>query len=164
MRKICIFIFVCSLFGISDAYAQKLVFTRNGIRSSDNILENYIEYAYKDGVSKKDFRSYCIQKMSQPDFFSYKIDYADDNLFKLSGSIKKSSFQYTTFRLNIEMGEQSVKASAELFDKNGKNEDYDQFFSKKGSLKPGLKKFKDELEIKLNEIICSLTEMKVVMR
>ena len=162
MRKICFALFVFSLFCITEAYAQKLVFTRNGIRSSDNILESHIEYAYKDGVSKKDFRSYCIQRMSQPEFYSYKIDYVGDNLFKLSGSIKNRIFKYGEYRLNIEIGEQSVKVSAELLDKNGKLEDYDNYFSRNGSLKRDSKKFKQELESKLDEIISSLTEMKVV--
>ena len=95
-----------------------------------------------------------------PEFFSYKVDYTDEDRIKLSGYVKKS-LKGERFNLLLEFGSQSVSVSSELFDKNGLSLDYRKYYSKKGKLKN--KKFKAEIERKIDETIRLMMEMKIVM-
>lgn len=87
LRRIILFATILFANGL---YAQKLVLTTAGIRASDNPSKQYVEYSYRDGVGKKDLKDYCVQKLSQPDFFSYRVDYEDEQTIKLNGYTKKN--------------------------------------------------------------------------
>ena len=156
------FIFLLPLFlCTNEVLAQKLILTSNGIKSSDNPSSQYVEYSYRNGVGKNELRSYCIQNLGQPDFFSYRVDYTDDSTIKLSGFVKKS-LKGVKFNILFEFGDHNVRVSSELFDKDGMLLDCREYYSKKGKLKD--KKFKAEVERRLDEIIRLLMEMKIVMR
>lgn len=160
MRRLtCLLLFAC-LLCVSGASAQKLILTPNGMRSSANPSSPSVEYSYRNDIGQKELRDYCIQKLGQPEFFPYRVDYTDENRIKLSGYVKKS-LKGERFILLLEFGAQSVRVSSELFDKNGLSLDCHEFFSKKGKLKD--KKFKEEIERKFDETIRSMMEMKIVM-
>ena len=164
MKRICYFIVFFALLSTSEALAQQLVFTRNGMVASDNPLNKHVEYKYKEGISKKDLRSYCIQCLGHPDFFSYKIDDVDDQTIKLCGYLK-DNFKGEQFILHITFGEQSVKIAADLLDKDGKNMDFEKCFSRKGKARyTHIKTLKSNVESKIDKIIRSMMEMKTEMK
>lgn len=161
MRRLTyLFLFIC-ISCVSGASAQKLILTPNGMRSSDNPSSSSVEYSYRNGIGQKELRDYCIQKLGQPEFFSFRVDYTDENRIKLSGYVKKS-LKGERFNLLLEFGTQTVRISSELFDKNGLSLDCREYYSKKGKLKD--KKFKAEIERKFDETIRSMMEMKILMR
>lgn len=193
MKRFCNVILFFCLMGISDALAQKLILTTGGLRSSDDPSCQYVEYPYRDGVGQKELKDYCILQLSQPDFLSYRVDYADEQTIKFNG-YTKPHLKGLKFNLLIEFGRRSVKVSAELFDKDGSPINEQRYSSQErlsrldklsrlsrerqllviaGETKREkkerkkaekfVKKHKDEVEWKLDEIIHSMMEMKVVM-
>ncbi len=160
MNRIWLLLLLPLVLCTNEVWAQKLTLTPKGMRSSINPTSKYVDYSYRNGVGKDDLMSFCFQNLSQPDFFSYRVDYTDDNTIKLSGFVKKN-LKGVKFNLLFEFGSQDVQVSSELFDKDGLPLDYREYFSKKGKLKD--KKFKVEVERKLDEIVHSLMEMKIIM-
>ena len=160
MRRLTYLLLFACILCVSGASAQKLILTPNGMRSSDNPSSPSVEYLYRNGIGQKYLRDYCIQKLGQPEFFSFRVDYTDENRIKLSGYVKKS-LKGERFNLLLEFGMQSVRVSSELFDKNCLSLDCREYYSKKGKLKD--KKFKSEIERKFDETIRSMMEMKIVM-
>ncbi len=160
MKRLYYIILLFCLMVPDAALAQKLILTPSGMRSSDNPLSQYVDYSYRNGIGQKELKEYCIQKLGQPDFFSYRVDYTDENMIKLSGFVKKN-LKGVKFNLLLDFGSQSVRVSSELFDKKGLSLDCREYYSKKGKLKD--KKFKDEVERKLDEIVRSMMERKIVM-
>ena len=160
MRKLTCFILLSCLFGMGNLFAQKLVLSPFGMCSSDSLSVPYVEYSYRQGVSQKDLKDYCIQKLSQPDFFSYRVDYTDDKTIKLSGFVRKT-FKGERFSLLFEFGLQSIRVSSQLFMKDGSEMDCQKMFTKKGRLKDY--KFKTMIEPRVNEIIRSMLDMKIIM-
>ena len=161
MRRIINVNLLSCLFGLGKLSAQKLILTPNGMCSSDNLSMPYVEYSYRQGINQKDLKDYCIQKLSQPEFFSYRVDYTDDKTIKLSGFIRKS-LKGEKFNLLFEFGHQSVRVSSQLFMKDGVDIDCQKMFTKKGRLKNY--KFKTMVEPRINEIIRSMMDMKIVVR
>lgn len=161
MKRVWLISLLTLLCCMNDMFAQSLILKASGMSSSENSSRRYVEYTYRSGVSKNELKSYCIQSLGQPDFFSYRVDYTDDSTIKLSGFVK-NNLKGVKFNMLFEFGSQSVKVSSELFDKDGLTLDCRQFYSKKGKLKD--KKFKAEVERRLDDIIRSLMEMKIVMR
>ena len=160
MKRIWFIFLLPSFLCTNEVLAQKLILTPNEMRSSDNPSSLYVEYSYRNGVGKNELRSYCIQNLGQPDFFSYRVDYTDDSTIKLSGFVKKN-LKGVKFNMLFGFDNQKVRVSSELFDKEGLTLDCREYYSKKGKLKD--KKFKAEVERRLDEIIRSLMEMKIVM-
>ena len=160
MKRLCYIILLFCLMTPDLTLAQKLILTPSGIRSSENPSSQYVDYSYRNGIGQKELKEYCIQKLGQPDFFSYRVDYTDENMIKLSGFVKKN-LKGVRFNLLLDFGSQSVRVSSELFDKKGISLDCREFYSKKGKLKD--KKFKAEVERKFDEIVRSMMEMKIVI-
>lgn len=160
MKRLSLILLFAYFLFCSGASAQKLIITPNGMRSSDNPSSPSVEYSYRSDIGQKELRNYCIQMLGLPEFFSYKVDYTDEDRIKLSGYVKKS-LKGERFNLLLEFGSQSVSVSSELFDKNGLSLDYRKYYSKKGKLKN--KKFKAEIERKIDETIRLMMEMKIVM-
>ncbi|MBQ6063396.1 MAG: hypothetical protein IJK87_07160 [Prevotella sp.] len=120
-----------------------------------------MEYSYRDGISQKEIKNYCVQKLGQPDFFPYRVDYTDEKTIKLSGYSRKS-LKGMRFNLLMEFGTESVRVSSQLIDKKGLNLDCGKYFTKKGKLKNY--KIKEEVEPKVNGIILSLMDMKIIVK
>lgn len=160
MKRLCYIILLFCLMTSDLTLAQKLILTPSGMRSSENPSSQYVDYSYRNGIGQKELKEYCIQKLGQPDFFSYRVDYTDENMIKLSGFVKKN-LKGVRFNLLLDFGSQSVRVSSELFDKKGTSLDCREFYSKKGKLKD--KKFKAEVERKFDEIVRSMMEMKIVI-
>lgn len=161
MRKLTCIILLSCLLGMGNIFAQKLVLSPFGMCSSDSLSVPYVEYSYRQGVGQKDLKDYCIQKLSQPDFFSYRVDYTDDKTIKLSGFIRKS-LKGERFNLLFEFGQQSVRVSSKIYNRDGTDMDCQKKFTKKGRVKDI--KLKSMVETKINEIIRSMMDMKIVIR
>lgn len=161
MKRFFYIILLSYLFGIMEVSAQKLILTPNGMCSSENLSIPYVEYMYKDGISQKDLKNYCIQKLGQPDFFSYRVDYTDERNIKLSGFVKKS-LKGIQFNLLLEFEQQSVRVSSQLLEKSGQNLDCKRYFTKKGKVKDW--NFKTQVERRVDDIIRSMMDMKIVVR
>ncbi len=160
MRKFFLSIIVLWLLP-SSLIAQKMILTPYGIRSSAFIMRTFVEYQYKEHYTRKDVMDFCKNNLAQPEFFGYRVDYSDDQIIKVSGYVK-DNFKGEFFSLIMEFFPNSIKVSAELFDKNGKPLNCMDYFSKKGKLKD--KKFKESVELRIDGFLKSIMGLRVEIR
>ncbi|MBQ8889850.1 MAG: hypothetical protein IJY59_10275 [Bacteroidaceae bacterium] len=148
--------------------AQKLIFTSEGMRSSEDPSSEFVEY--KASKDQTDFLwDYTKKKLSSGvDFFSYTIDYIGDDKIRISGYIDGASmlvFGKTeiSFSLLMEFDAYKVRVGAELSKSNGKPLKYGLLFSKKTG-KVRLAAPKNKIEEDINRLINKILGDAVVIQ
>lgn len=160
MKRFCGIIFVLGIF-VQSTFAQELVLTPYGMRSSAYQMRSIVEYEYKAQFNKKDVLDFCKNNLAQPEFFDFRVDFSDDQIIKVSGYIK-DNFKGETFSMLMEFTHHSVMISSELFDKKGKPLNCMEYFSKRGKVKD--KKFKETVELRLNDFVKSVLGLRINIR
>lgn len=144
--------------------AQHFVLTQSGLVSSQNPSQTYIEYAYRD-CNYEQLKSFLDERFKGVKFFNYSVSYINDRTIQVRGYMDSNSFlvlgtKELAFRIQLELGETSVKVDAKLTKYNGKPLNYNLLFAKSGKVRfaPVKNKIEDDIRVLIEQIF----ETKVV--
>lgn len=164
LATIFLFFFLCAVPFIGNA--QKLVLTREGIRSSDDKQSKYVEYASKE-FDQKEMFEHCSKLLSGIGFLSYNVEKYKVERIIVDGYIDGASLlvfgnSAILFKLCFEFVDQGVKVSADLTKTNGKELNYGILFTKTDKVRFAAPKNKIETDINtlINKIIGNIVAIK----